>query len=133
MFIKKLAKNFYEAVQFKLINLVGRIMKKRLFLKEKCKLNFCILFYHLERATKIVFLSLLFKNFVIVLVPNMLIQYVNFLITTIVIIIVLFHNIIIVIVIITVAFIEIVIFETTIVAIFKRKKCLFAVKTNSYV
>ena len=59
----------------------------------------------------------------------MLIQYVNFLITTIVIIIVLFHNmiivIVIVIVIITVAFTEIVIVETTIVPILKRKNaCL---------
>ena len=39
-FIKKLAREFCEAVQFKLINLVRRIMKKLLFLKEKPKLNF---------------------------------------------------------------------------------------------
>ena len=83
---------FCEAVQFKLICLVGRIIKKRLFLKEQCKLNFCILFYHLEKATKIVFLNLFSKIFVMVLVANMLIQYIKFLISTIVIIIVLFHN-----------------------------------------
>ena len=44
-----------------------KIMKKLLFLKEKRKLNFCVLFYHLEKATKIVFLNF-FRNFVIVLV-----------------------------------------------------------------
>ena len=52
----------------------------------------------------------------------MLIQYVNFLITTITII--------------TVAFVQIVIIETTIIAILSEKKCLFADyirKTNSYV
>ena len=57
MFIKKLAREFCEAVQFKLINLVGRIMKKLLFLKEKRKLGLCF-FYHLEKATKIVFFKL---------------------------------------------------------------------------
>ena len=51
-------------------------MKKRLFFK--CKLNFGILFYHLEKAIKIVFLNLSFKNFVIVLVANMLIKYVKY-------------------------------------------------------
>ena len=40
---KKLARVFCEAVQFKRINLVGRIMKKILFLKKKEKLNFCVL------------------------------------------------------------------------------------------
>ena len=55
----------------------------------------------------------------------MFIQYANFLITTIVIIIVLFHYMMIVIVIITVAFMEIVIAETTIVAILNQKNaCL---------
>ena len=43
VFIKKLAREFCEVVQFKLINLLGRIMKKFLFLKEKRKLNFCVL------------------------------------------------------------------------------------------
>ena len=77
------------------------------------------------KKQQIVFLNLFFKNVVTVLVANMLIQYVNFLIPTIVIIIVLFHNMIIVIVIITVVFIEIVIVETKIVAILKRKNaCL---------
>ena len=51
-------------------------MKKRQFFK--CKLNFRILFYHLEKAIKIVFLNLSFKNFVIVLVANMLIKYVKY-------------------------------------------------------
>ena len=55
----------------------------------------------------------------------MLIQYVNFLITTIVIVIALFHKMVMVIIIITVPFIEIVIVETTTVAILKQKNaCL---------
>ena len=107
-------------------------MKKRLFFLKKCKLNFYILFYHVEKATDIVCLNLFFKNFDIALVANMFMQYVNFLITTIVIIIVLFHNMTRVIVIIIVAFVEIVIVETTTVAIIKRENACLQT-TNSYV
>ena len=95
-------------------------MEKRLFFKGKVQIEFLYSFYHLEKAIKIVFLNLLFKNFVIVLVANMLIQYVNFLVTTIVIIIVLLHNMIIVIAIITAAFIQIVTVATTIVVMLSK-------------
>ena len=39
MFIKKLVKEFCEAVQFKLINLVGRVLKKRQSFKGKVEIK----------------------------------------------------------------------------------------------